>query len=145
MAFKTLIEADESRIDREAFNVCVESINMIELAQRITNKVPGSKAEFITSKEDDRNYRVSSEKIQKLLGFEHGYTIDEGIVMLADWVRENQPNYQDPIYHNHLYRNYEHTEDSVMNAENRLNGKRNGVNVGPEPGSFVRTGEPNPA
>ena len=71
MAFKTLIEADENSIDREAFNACVESINMIDLARKITTIIPGSKAEFVTTQEDDRNYRVSSEKIQQLLGLEY--------------------------------------------------------------------------
>lgn len=141
MAFKTLIEADEHRIDREAFNVCVESINMIELAQKITSVIPGSKAEFITAKEDDRNYRVSSEKIQKLLGFEFRYTVDEGIALLADWVRENRPSYQDPVYHNHMYRNYDRGDDGAAYAEGRLNGEQGGA-MGSEAGSIALTGEP---
>jgi len=144
-AFGALVEADASRIDREAFNVCVESLNMIELAQKIIKKIPGSKAEFITAKEDDRNYRVSSDKIQKLLGFEHGYTVDEGIALLADWVRENQPDYQDPIYHNHMYRNHQRTDDGVVHAEGRVNGTNGIAAVGSEAGSFARTSEPNPA
>lgn len=57
MAFKTLIEADENNVDREAFNACVESIDMIDLARKITTIIPGSKVEFITTQEDDRNYR----------------------------------------------------------------------------------------
>lgn len=144
MAFSTLIEADENQIDREAFNICVESINMIELARKITNIIPGSKAEFITNKEDDRNYRVSSEKIRQLLGFEYRYSIDEGIELLADWVRGNQPDYQDPIYHNHMYRNNERADDSTAQAEGRVNGERSSV-MGRKVRSFARTGEPNQA
>ena len=143
-AFETLVEADESRIDREAFNVCVESINMIELARKITNIIPGSKAEFIITKEDDRNYRVSSEKIQKLLGFEHRYTVDKGIALLADWVRENQPNYQDPIYHNHLYRSSERAEDNVVHPEGRVNSGNGTTAAGSKAKSFARAGETNP-
>ncbi len=104
MAIKTLIEADAGRIDREAFNVCVESINMIELAKRIESIVPGSTATFVTTKEDDRNYRVSSEKIQQLLNFQYKYSIDEGIALLANFVRADRPDYKDPVYHNHMYR-----------------------------------------
>lgn len=129
MSFKTLVEADESRIDREVFNVCVESINMIELAQKITSIIPDSKAEFITAKEDDRNYRVSSEKIQQLLGFECRYTVAEGIATLADWVRENQPIHSDPIYHNHMYRDHERADTNAAQIDNRVYGER-GVAIG---------------
>jgi len=129
MAFKTLVEADEGRIDREAFNVCVESINMIELAQKITTIIPDSKAEFVTTKEDDRNYKVSGEKIQQLLGFECRYSIGEGIATLADWVRENRPHYSDSIYHNHRYREYERAEAAPAQIDNRAYGER-GVAIG---------------
>jgi nucleoside-diphosphate-sugar epimerase len=124
MAFKTLIETDDHRIDREAFNVCVDSINMIDLAQKITSIIPGCKAEFITSKEDDRNYRVSSEKFQQLSGFEYRYSIDEGIALLAEWVRKTRPEYQDPIYHNHMYRDYDYAEDNTAYVDGRVNSER---------------------
>jgi len=129
MAFKTLIEADEGRIDREAFNICVESINMIELAQKITSIVPDCMAEFVTTKEDDRNYRVSSEKVRQLLGFECRYSVADGIATLADWVRENRPNYSDPIYHNHMYGEYERIEASAAAIDGQAYGER-GVAIG---------------
>lgn len=129
MAFKTLVEADEGRIDREAFNICVESINMIELAHKITGVIPDSKAEFVTTKEDDRNYKVSSEKIKQLLGFECRYSVSEGISMLADWVRENRPEYGDPIYHNHMYRRDEPAKPKAAPLDGRVYGER-GVAIG---------------
>lgn len=107
MAFKALIEAEHKYIDREAFNVCVESINMIGLAQRIAEQVPGSKPEFVTTQEDNRNYRVSSDKIQNLLGFKHRYTVEDGVRQIADYVRRERPNYTDHIYHNHMYRRFD--------------------------------------
>lgn len=129
MAFKTLIEADEGRIDRDAFNICVESINMIELGHKITGIIPDSKAEFVTTKEDDRNYRVSSEKIQQLLGFECRYSVSEGISMLADWVREHRPEYGDPMYHNHMYRRDEPADARAAPLDGRVYRER-GVAIG---------------
>lgn len=123
MAFKTLVEADADLIGNEAFNISVESINMIELAQLITSIVPGSRAEFITTKEDDRNYRVSSDKIRHLLGFECAYSIADGIATLADWVRENRPDYNHPIYHNHMYRTHERADEPVVHAGERRRGE----------------------
>ena len=79
---------------------------MIDLARKVTSTNPGSKAEFINAREDDRNYRVPPEKIRRLLGSECRYYVDERIALLADWVRENRPNYQGPAHHNQMYRNY---------------------------------------
>lgn len=115
---------------------------MIDLARKITTIIPGSKAEFITTQEDDRNYRVLSEKIQQLLGLEYRYTIDEGIALLADWVRKNRPDYQDPIYHNHMYRDHERANGNAGHAEGLVNGEHSAVV--PEARSFARTEEPTP-
>lgn len=115
---------------------------MIDLARMITTIIPGSKAEFITTQEDDRNDRVSSEKIQQLLGLECRYTIDEGIALLADWVRKNRPDYQDPIYHNHMYRDHERANGNAGHAEGLVNGEHSAVV--PEARSFARTEEPTP-
>ena len=139
MAFKTLIETDDNRIDREAFNVCVESINMIDLAQKVASIVPDCEAKFITAKEDDRNYRVSSEKFQQLFGFEYTYSIDDGIAQLAEWVRKTRPAYQDPIYHNHMYLDNDHAEENAIH----VNDERD-IAVGSEANSFAGIGEPNP-
>ena len=51
---------------------------------------------------DPRDYRVSFEKIRRVLGFEPEFSVADGIRELAAAVRREHTlqRYQDPVYHN---------------------------------------------
>jgi hypothetical protein len=101
----------------------VESIDMIESARKVTSIIPGGKDEFINAREDDRHYRVSSENIRRLPGFERGYSVDGGIALPAGRVRANRPERRDPASHSHMYRRCERAGDSAGPAARRVKAK----------------------
>jgi nucleoside-diphosphate-sugar epimerase len=62
------------------FNLHRQNVRIIDLAYQIRNHFPDMIIEQTTMKfQDTRNYRVSSEKAQKILGFKPICSIDEGI------------------------------------------------------------------
>jgi nucleoside-diphosphate-sugar epimerase len=82
------------------FNLGCENITIADLAERITRIVPNSSVNFTElSFQDSRNYRVSTEKSEKNLGFKPKYSIEDGIREVATAVSEvriknvNHPRY----------------------------------------------------
>ncbi|MEM2899826.1 MAG: SDR family oxidoreductase [Thermoplasmata archaeon] len=62
------------------FNLHRQNVRIIDLAYQVRNHFPDIIIETTPMKfQDSRNYRVSSEKAQKLLGFKPTHSIDEGI------------------------------------------------------------------
>ena len=71
------IKGDKKTISGEIFNVGSDKENFTkrELANYIKKKIPETKIEIITIREDPRNYRVSFEKIEKKFCFLNFYHI----------------------------------------------------------------------
>jgi len=62
------------------FNLHRQNVRIIDLAYQVRNHFPDLIIETTPMKfQDLRNYRVSSEKAQKILGFKPTHSIDEGI------------------------------------------------------------------
>lgn len=62
------------------FNVHAVNIRIADLAERMSVHFPGLKIERTPMKfQDNRNYRVTSEKAIQTFGFKARYTLDEGI------------------------------------------------------------------
>jgi nucleoside-diphosphate-sugar epimerase len=62
------------------FNLHRQNVRIIDLAYQVRNHFPDLVIETTPMKfQDLRNYRVSSEKAQKILGFKPTHSIDEGI------------------------------------------------------------------
>jgi len=62
------------------FNLTRQNVRIIDLAYQVRNHFPDLVIEQTPMMfQDTRNYRVSSEKAQKLLGFKSAYSIDDGI------------------------------------------------------------------
>lgn len=62
------------------FNLARQNVRIIDLAHQVRNHFPDLIVEQTPTKfQDARNYRVSSEKAQKVLGFKSLYSIDDGI------------------------------------------------------------------
>lgn len=73
---------------RGVFNLSTENVRIIDLAERVRHRVPGTVIERVgTTYEDARNYRVSTEKAETVLGITPQLSIDQGIeeiMALAD-------------------------------------------------------------
>ena len=102
-SYITVLEAPDELVNREIFNVGSNSQNyqMIELGRLVEQAIPGSKLEQVSINEDERNYRVSFDKISNLLGYKTEKTVLDGIEEIADSLRNGKiKNYKDDIYYN---------------------------------------------
>ena len=102
-SYITVLEAPDELVNREIFNVGSNSQNyqMIELGRLVEQAIPGSQLKQVSINEDERNYRVSFDKISKLLGYKTEKTVLDGIEEIADSLRNGKiKNYKDDIYYN---------------------------------------------
>lgn len=79
----------EKSINRQIFNVNVDNISIKDLGELVKNIVPDTELELVDIKEDDRNYKVSGQKIRLLLGFYPVYSLAGGIKTMAKKIEEN--------------------------------------------------------
>lgn len=73
----------ERNLNRQIFNVNVDNISIKELGELVKNTIPNTVLETVEVKEDDRNYKVSGQKIRWLLGFYPVYSLAGGIRTMA--------------------------------------------------------------
>lgn len=79
-----LLIAPIALINREIFNVAGENLTVRDIALRVQKIVDNnSEIEFLPTK-DARSYRVSGEKIFRVLGFKPQFTIDDAIADIRD-------------------------------------------------------------
>ena len=78
-AYVALLEADESQINREIFNVAGENLKVIDIARKVQQKIDKNIEIKIIPVIDDRSYRVSGAKIERILKFSPIYTVENAI------------------------------------------------------------------
>jgi len=84
MAFmKVATYKGERKLNRQIFNVNVDNISIKDLGELVTQIVPDTELELVDIKEDDRNYKVSGQKIRWLLGFHPRYSLYGGIISMV--------------------------------------------------------------
>lgn len=84
-AFRLALEAPRELVHGEAFNVgsSRENYRVRQVAELVGQIVPGSQVSFApNASPDKRNYRVSCDKIARVLGYETTWTVPKGIVQL---------------------------------------------------------------
>ncbi len=97
------VEAPLSKTGCQIFNVGDESQNytLAQLGQIVAQAFPGTIVEEVRNSDDQRNYRVSFEKIRTVLGFKASIDLVEGVKEMVDAVRAGKVgNWRDPIYSN---------------------------------------------
>ncbi|MAE66487.1 MAG: UDP-glucose 4-epimerase [Phycisphaeraceae bacterium] len=99
-----LSETDE-RVAGEIFNVGAENLAVADIAQRIRDAARGQRRclPIVTRPtEDERSYRISSDRIKRHLGFVPRRTVDDAIADVLAALREGRfPGAtDDPRYHN---------------------------------------------
>jgi nucleoside-diphosphate-sugar epimerase len=104
-AFITVLKAPASLVAYDVFNVgdTRENYTKRMLLDELVKIFPEAKIEYVQKNEDPRDYRVNSDKIKRVLGFEISVTVPEGMREIADIVRsgvisdpENQRHYNIP-------------------------------------------------
>jgi nucleoside-diphosphate-sugar epimerase len=97
-----MVESDSKKINGEIFNICAENISIRNLAYKVKEIIP-CEIEYVDVKEDDRNYRVSSQKARWLLNYEPLYNISSGVMDMAQKIEENGFDDWDTndLYYNH--------------------------------------------
>ena len=78
-AYATLLDAEEALINQEIFNVAGENLKVIDIARKVQQKINKSIEIKIIPVIDDRSYRVSGEKILKVLNFSPEFQVDDAI------------------------------------------------------------------
>jgi nucleoside-diphosphate-sugar epimerase len=109
LAFKMAAEADSSLAAMQIFNVGDDSLNftVLEIAQKVQEQVP--EARLNVSEEQDvdrRDYRVSFQKINHIMGFKCTVSLEEGICEMAKQIRSTGIDYTRDIYYNVKYRRH---------------------------------------
>lgn len=83
-AYEVLIEAPNSKIKGQVFNVGNENKTVLELAQTVKSVVGKDVALKTIPTNDNRSYHISSKKIKDVLGFDNNFTISSAVQDLVD-------------------------------------------------------------
>lgn len=89
-AFLAMLAAPRDQVHAEAFNVgrTAENYRVSELASIVQEAVPNSRVEYAEGGgPDPRSYRVSCEKLERLPGYDPGWTVPRGVEELVDAFR----------------------------------------------------------
>ena len=86
----SVFEADEEKVSFEVFNVgdTQENYQKQMIVDEIKKQLPDSKFKYVSKNEDPRDYRVSFEKINKVIGFYITKTVPQGIAQLIKVIKE---------------------------------------------------------
>jgi nucleoside-diphosphate-sugar epimerase len=107
---EALINCLEARADvvrAQIFNVGSEEQNYTidDIAKIVQSVIPSASIESVGDDADRRSYRVSFEKIKKVLGFQAKHSVEEGVKEVAELIKSGKiKNYRDDVYYNVKYR-----------------------------------------
>ena len=89
-AYVTLIQAPTAKIAGKIFNAGYENQSVTELAETVREVVGDDVKLTVTPTNDNRSYHISSEKIQRELGFLAQHSIREAVVDLVEAFESNK-------------------------------------------------------
>ncbi len=103
-AARALVDSIESK-ERGIFNLSQANTRIIDLAQQVATHFPDLVIETTEIKfQDLRDYRVSSDKAERLLGFDPVYTMDDGIREIKALVEQGRlRDLENPRFANHRF------------------------------------------
>jgi len=107
-----VLNSDNAIVNYEVFNAGgdVNSCTKKMIVETILEYIPDGIVEYKDKGSDPRNYRVSFEKVKKVLGFMPEYTVRDGIMELIDGLKVGI--YADSLDDKNRYGNYEITYTS---------------------------------
>lgn len=105
-AFIRVLESDEDKIAGQIFNVGSEEQNyqVKQLGEMVEEFIPNTELTIKDNDEDERSYRVSFEKIKRVLDFDIKTTPRQGIREIKSLLEKTEiGDYRDDIYYNVKY------------------------------------------
>jgi nucleoside-diphosphate-sugar epimerase len=86
------LDAPSGAVSGQIFNAGSPALNLQirDVGEAIQRMIPGTAIDRIENNSDQRNYRVSFEKIQRALGFQCHRTLESGIAEICDTIRSGQ-------------------------------------------------------
>jgi nucleoside-diphosphate-sugar epimerase len=103
LAVFKVLEAPITLVGNQIFNVGTDKQNFTinQIGELIHQSVVGSQMVVDSTNGDRRNYRVSFQKIQRMLGFHPQWTVKQGIEQVVEAVAAGEvQDYRDPQYSN---------------------------------------------
>ena len=98
------VEAPETRVSGEAFNLVYENLMILELAglmKGYLDKKQKIDVEMLTGQKESRSYRISGEKLKKVLGFEPKIGIGDAVNEIYGALQQGRfTDFSNPIYYN---------------------------------------------
>ena len=107
-AYIKCLEAPIEKISGEIFNIGGNENNykLIEIGKKIKQLVPDANLNIDENMQDRRNYRVSCNKAENLLGFRPKKSVEEGIKEIIEAMNKKEiVNYKDEKYNNYEFLN----------------------------------------
>jgi nucleoside-diphosphate-sugar epimerase len=104
-AYVALVEADDPAVQGQVFNLCYQNLRISELALRVREGLRRLGIEVDIRPDythgSVRNYRVSGEKIARVLNFRPKVSIEESVADMVQRVRaEERTDFENPRYYN---------------------------------------------
>lgn len=104
-AYVALIEADEAAVRGEIFNLCYQNLRISELALRVRESLRRLGIEIDVRPDYQhgavRNYRVSGEKMARVLNFRPKVSIEESVTDMVQRIRaDGRTDFANPRYYN---------------------------------------------
>jgi nucleoside-diphosphate-sugar epimerase len=101
-AYLLMLAAPSEKISGEVYNVGFNNMSVAEIAETVRKTISLAVTIRVAKSDDLRSYRVSSQKIKNVLGFESKHSVRDAIVDLkAVFDRDLVPNsFTDPRYFN---------------------------------------------
>ena len=104
MAHIKCIEAPQTKVCGQIFNLVYENLMILELAglmKGYLDKKQKIQVEVLSGAKESRSYRISGEKIKRVLGFEPTYGIEDAANEIYSALqRGNYTDFDNPIYYN---------------------------------------------
>lgn len=117
-AFDLSTKADVDLVRNEAFNVGTDDENyqIRDLAEIVGEKVPNAKVTFGDDPApDSRSYRVSFEKIEKVLGYSCEWNVPRGVVELVEKFEDIELD--ENVFKSSSFRRLDHIETLIETGE----------------------------
>ena len=104
-AYIACLEADESVVRGEIFNVSLRNFRISELALRVRETLGniGIRVDIVPdySYKGVRSYQVSADKLERRLGFRPVVTVEESVATMVEQIRQcGYTDFEDPRYFN---------------------------------------------
>ncbi|MFH1884620.1 MAG: SDR family oxidoreductase [Planctomycetota bacterium] len=99
--YTMLITAPAEKIGGEIFNAAYENYTVAEIAEMVRSVIGPNVSICTKGTNDNRSYHLSSEKLQRVLGYRPKYTIEDGVRDLARAFADGLiSDSDDPRYYN---------------------------------------------